>query len=98
MKNIGRNDPCPCGSGKKYKKCCALKSPLQKRQFTNMLSSQGKSSLSKLSGMVSQALGSKTPSNASDAQEGSLKNRVSQKDSSENKQEKAQPKEDSPKE
>ena len=22
---IGRNDPCSCGSGKKYKKCCALK-------------------------------------------------------------------------
>ena len=22
MKDIGRNDPCPCGSGKKYKKCC----------------------------------------------------------------------------
>jgi len=21
-KNIGRNDLCPCGSGKKYKKCC----------------------------------------------------------------------------
>lgn len=21
-KRIGRNDPCPCGSGKKYKKCC----------------------------------------------------------------------------
>ncbi len=21
--DIGRNDPCPCGSGKKYKKCCA---------------------------------------------------------------------------
>lgn len=21
----GRNDPCPCGSGKKYKKCCLLK-------------------------------------------------------------------------
>ncbi|MBI3980106.1 MAG: SEC-C domain-containing protein, partial [Chloroflexi bacterium] len=19
---IGRNDPCPCGSDKKYKKCC----------------------------------------------------------------------------
>jgi uncharacterized protein YecA (UPF0149 family) len=19
---IGRNDPCPCGSGRKYKKCC----------------------------------------------------------------------------
>lgn len=21
---VGRNDPCPCGSGKKYKKCCNL--------------------------------------------------------------------------
>lgn len=24
-KKIGRNDPCPCGSGKKYKKCCINK-------------------------------------------------------------------------
>ncbi len=23
-KAIGRNDTCPCGSGKKYKKCCAI--------------------------------------------------------------------------
>ena len=23
----GRNDPCPCGSGKKFKNCCALKTP-----------------------------------------------------------------------
>lgn len=22
MTKIGRNDPCPCGSGKKYKNCC----------------------------------------------------------------------------
>jgi preprotein translocase subunit SecA len=22
---IGRNDPCPCGSGKKYKNCCGTK-------------------------------------------------------------------------
>jgi preprotein translocase subunit SecA len=22
---VGRNDPCPCGSGKKYKKCCGIK-------------------------------------------------------------------------
>ena len=27
---IGRNDPCPCGSGKKYKKCCLLK-PAQEK-------------------------------------------------------------------
>jgi hypothetical protein len=25
MSNTGRNDTCPCGSGKKYKKCCELK-------------------------------------------------------------------------
>lgn len=22
MRTVGRNDPCPCGSGKKYKRCC----------------------------------------------------------------------------
>ena len=21
---VGRNDPCPCGSGRKYKKCCGV--------------------------------------------------------------------------
>lgn len=26
MSAIGRNEPCPCGSGLKYKRCCALKS------------------------------------------------------------------------
>ena len=25
QKKVGRNDPCPCGSGKKYKKCCGKK-------------------------------------------------------------------------
>ena len=24
-KEVGRNDPCPCGSGKKYKQCCMKK-------------------------------------------------------------------------
>ena len=27
MAKIGRNRPCPCGSGKKYKKCCQKKKP-----------------------------------------------------------------------
>ncbi|MHA6260774.1 YecA family protein [Sporosarcina sp. CAU 1771] len=26
---VGRNDSCPCGSGKKYKKCCALKNEIE---------------------------------------------------------------------
>ncbi len=25
MKKIGRNEKCPCGSGKKFKRCCSLK-------------------------------------------------------------------------
>ena len=25
MPRLGRNDPCPCGSGKKFKQCCASK-------------------------------------------------------------------------
>ena len=25
MAKIGRNEPCPCGSGKKYKRCCLTK-------------------------------------------------------------------------
>ena len=30
QKKVGRNDPCPCGSGKKYKKCCLNKSESNK--------------------------------------------------------------------
>jgi uncharacterized protein len=26
-KKVGRNDPCPCGSGKKWKKCCGAAPP-----------------------------------------------------------------------
>jgi uncharacterized protein len=28
---VGRNDPCPCGSGKKYKSCCLGKSSSGKK-------------------------------------------------------------------
>ena len=28
-KEAGRNDLCPCGSGRKYKKCCGVKALLQ---------------------------------------------------------------------
>jgi hypothetical protein len=29
--NLGRNDPCHCGSGKKYKQCCLAKDEEQAR-------------------------------------------------------------------
>ena len=31
---IGRNDPCPCGSGKKYKHCCLNRTPDMSLQTT----------------------------------------------------------------
>ncbi|WHT49335.1 SEC-C metal-binding domain-containing protein [Sporosarcina thermotolerans] len=41
---IGRNDPCPCGSGKKYKKCCQSKKAVsvetvQKEELERVLQS-----------------------------------------------------------
>jgi hypothetical protein len=33
-KKIGRNDPCPCGSGFKFKHCCGAASPAQRRSRT----------------------------------------------------------------
>lgn len=32
MEKAGRNDPCPCGSGKKYKKCCLPMHQADERQ------------------------------------------------------------------
>ncbi len=32
---VGRNDPCPCGSGKKYKKCCAVFEDTKAAQLTS---------------------------------------------------------------
>lgn len=31
---VGRNDPCPCGSGKKYKNCCMKKDEESKKTYT----------------------------------------------------------------
>lgn len=33
VEKVGRNDPCPCGSGKKYKQCCWGKPVLAKRKI-----------------------------------------------------------------
>lgn len=35
-KEMGRNDPCPCGSGLKYKKCCLGKSKIQHQSIKKM--------------------------------------------------------------
>lgn len=35
MARIGRNQPCPCGSGKKYKKCCYEKNNISQTLLAN---------------------------------------------------------------
>lgn len=39
-KKVGRNDPCPCGSGKKFKKCCEER--LSKKKFNAEILHAGK--------------------------------------------------------
>jgi len=43
MTNPGRNDPCPCGSGKKYKKCCLAKAsaPVASLNWQKMRRTEG---------------------------------------------------------
>lgn len=33
MSKVGRNDPCPCKSGKKYKKCCGKGFSLSQKEI-----------------------------------------------------------------
>ena len=39
-KKVGRNDPCPCGSGKKYKKCCEERLGPKRKFQASVLSSR----------------------------------------------------------
>ncbi len=48
MSSVGRNDPCPCGSGKKYKKCHGMQTP--KKFSVQILSGKESSLFSKIRG------------------------------------------------
>lgn len=66
---IKRNDPCPCGSGKKYKKCCGQKKSMSNRKTSVIDSSASNSLLDRISkgGAMHKA---------SDSNEYGLKNRI----------------------
>ncbi len=40
MQKTGRNDPCPCGSGKKYKKCCEMQAAAPKKFRAEIIPSE----------------------------------------------------------
>ena len=56
MSKTGRNDPCPCGSGKKFKKCC--EASMIKGKF---LAKKMQTSSSKMSSFFSQNVAKETP-------------------------------------
>jgi uncharacterized protein len=45
MSQVGRNDPCPCGSGLKFKKCCLNKAEAAVKSYS---SAERQSALAKL--------------------------------------------------
>ncbi len=52
---IGRNDPCPCGSGKKYKKCCG--SPKAAQHTFEVIKSDSGSLAERISNITKDDLG-----------------------------------------
>ncbi|MGH2613122.1 MAG: SEC-C metal-binding domain-containing protein [Rhabdochlamydiaceae bacterium] len=44
MNKPGRNDPCPCGSGKKFKKCCESKATKKSISSAEVLTGPNKMS------------------------------------------------------
>ncbi|WP_336765251.1 SEC-C metal-binding domain-containing protein [Paenibacillus sp. USHLN196] len=67
MSKVGRNDLCPCGSGKKYKKCCLNKEPSAVESILGLISTEqpvreasiqpeSKLTLTKLNKMVASEL------------------------------------------
>jgi hypothetical protein len=72
MSQVGRNDSCPCGSGKKYKKCCEKKTYLQKKTVAQVPAATGStvSKVASVGGLFASAV--KSPEENS---EGSLKNK-----------------------
>ncbi|MEM7175556.1 MAG: SEC-C metal-binding domain-containing protein [Chlamydiota bacterium] len=56
MTRCGRNDPCPCGSGKKYKKCCGQKKSLTQRSFSQLTASVTKGGIDRLRSKMISAI------------------------------------------
>ena len=54
MKKVGRNDPCPCGSGKKFKKCCESKMLGKKFQVSKIDTLEKPKGFSSISSVFNQ--------------------------------------------
>lgn len=77
---IGRNDPCPCGSGKKYKSCCWIKKQPGRRKFSARV-------ISGASNIMGRSFSPPPPTNPEGPIEGGLKSHTVSKGPTEPKEE-----------
>ena len=61
---VERNDPCPCGSSKKYKKCCGKNPGVKPRSYSKVDFSIFKNDIQKVTGLFSEAIRKKSPGHA----------------------------------
>ncbi len=64
---IGRNDPCPCGSGKKYKNCCYKRGVLVSKKGQNKVALGVVAVVAVIAGIVSISKLSSSPTSQSSA-------------------------------
>lgn len=63
MNKTGRNDPCPCGSGKKFKKCCESKAATKALSPGRVSLQQPPTSSGKVSSLFQRARNVMPPEN-----------------------------------
>ena len=61
MAKLGRNDPCRCGSGQKYKKCCESKDRTGSTRSTFMLVAVGAAVLAAIAAGISSFTSERAP-------------------------------------
>ena len=62
MKKLGRNEPCHCGSGKKFKKCCESKMIGGRYVATKIDSASSANKVSNLTGLFQRSVSVVSPS------------------------------------
>ena len=77
MTKPSRNDPCPCGSGKKYKKCCGA--PKSAKKFTAQVLQSGSTVATKIASLKDR-VSSKTTAEGENALDRMKKSTAEKKD------------------
>lgn len=83
VQKVHRNDPCLCGSGKKYKKCCGQKSFLQRKNITAITTSPQGGSPFKLPALFSKVVRNASPEELAELKGGLKEKAITKKEEGE---------------